>query len=233
MRITEPIKTQVDGLLFDILRADQAYALLREIGQHAGQINRCGFRPCFAPIQDALARDYLLAVAKLYDHPYPKYPTRSIRALVAAVKKSAGRLKGAKSPALRDRLARAGISVEELDDLPDSATTGRLIIWCQSRLALSNAVDSVNIWRAWNALKFRRDKVIAHNEILSSNPIPNLQWQQVADLLELAKKIVDLVSTAYLNLFLTSDDGLFFRSTDAERSTACLRRFLRNAGFPS
>jgi hypothetical protein len=95
-------------------------------------------------------------------------------------------------------------------------------------LAEGDTIESVNIWRSWNALRFRRDKVIAHNEFVSSELVPNLTWNQVSALLELAKIIVNLVSSGYLNYFLTADDGSFLLTGDVEQSTVCLRRLLRS-----
>ena len=175
-----------------------------------------------------LGKDYLLSVAKLFDQPHRKYSTRSIRALVTAVKASASNLKVTKSPALRNRLAQVGINTDDFYDLPDSGITERLIEWCQSQLAEGDTIESVNIWRSWNALRFRRDKVIAHNEFVSSELVPNLTWDQVSALLELAKIIVNLVSSGYLNYFLTADDGSFLLTGDVEQSTVCLRRLLRS-----
>jgi hypothetical protein len=229
--MNQSLEEHVEGLTADIFRADQAYLLLREIGRHARQINERAFGAFFAPIQDALVRDYLLTVAKLYDSPHRGYPTRSIRVLIAIVKKSKGALKVAKSPALRNRFSRAGINVGNFDALPDARITDRLITWCESKLAPGTTVESMKVWRTWSALKFRRDKVIAHNEMLSSYATPNLQSQQVGELLELAKQIVDLVSIGYLNRFLTADDTSFFPTSDAQRSTACLKRLLANAGL--
>jgi len=195
----EPIKNQVDGILADIFSADQAYALLREIGQHAERINQKHFGPFFAPVQDRLRKDCLLSIAKLYDQPHRRYSTRSIRALVDAVKASADNLNITKSPALLNRFVWAGINSDDFYDVADSAITERLVQWCQSRLAGRNTLASANIWRASEALKFRRDKVITHNELVSSDAAPDLTWDRVNSLLELAKTIVDLVSSGYLN----------------------------------
>ena len=226
--MNQSLKKQVDGILADIFCADQAYTLLREIGQHAEEINQRHFGHFFAPIQDRLGKDYLLSVAKLYDPPHRKYWTRSIRTVVAAVKASANKVNITKSPALRNRFIRAGINSDNFYDLPDSAITERLIKWCESRLADGDTIESINIWRATEALGFRRDKVIAHNELLSSDPAPDLTWEQVNSLLELARTILDLVSSGYLNYFLTADDGSFFLSSEVKQSTVCLRRLLRS-----
>jgi hypothetical protein len=225
-RVNQSLKKQVDGILADIFCADQAYALLREIGQHAEEINQRHFGHFFAPMQDRLGKDYLLSVAKLYDPPHRKYPTRSIRTLVSALKASAKNVNITKSPALRRRFVRAGINSDNFYDLADSAITERLVEWCQSRLGNGDTIESVNTWRASEALRFRRDKVIAHNELLSSDPAPDLTWAQANSLLELARTVLDLVSTGYLNYFLTADDGSFFLTSDVEQAAVCLRRLL-------
>src|SRR5437667_441879 len=110
-------------------------------------------------------------------------------------------------------------SINDISDisLRRSKTDWGKIICSQSRNSMIRHIENT-----------RREKVIAHNELLSSEPAPDLTWAQVNSLLELARTMLDLVSSGYLNYFLTADDGSFFLTSEVEQSAVCLRRLLRS-----
>lgn len=66
------------GVAIDIFKAEQAFALLNEIGKRSEVINRENFGHLFGNLQDILVEQIILAVNKIYEHPNRRYPIRSI-----------------------------------------------------------------------------------------------------------------------------------------------------------
>jgi hypothetical protein len=224
MNIEELLKDQVKGIKSDIYQADQAYALLCQIGQSAGQINICKFGGFFAPIQDILVRDYVLGITKVFDVPNKRYPMRSIPAMVTLLKKSANDLKICQKTNMLKKLSSAGMVVSE--PLPDSDITLALIDHYNGKLPSKEKVD-----RTLDALKCKRDKDYVHNESIDPINFPETTWRETRELLELAKKFTDVISTGYLGLFLAVEDGPYLLGEDAKQPSRCLNRLLIKAGI--
>jgi len=79
MNAKETVKSYMDGIVADLFAAEQAYALLKQIGQNANAINQANFGALFGPLQSVLSNACFLSVAKLFEKPSKNYPTRSIR----------------------------------------------------------------------------------------------------------------------------------------------------------
>ena len=79
MNAKETLKSYVvEGIVADLFAAEQTYALLKQIGQNANVINQANFGAFFGPLQWILSNDFFLSVARLFEKPSKKYPTRSI-----------------------------------------------------------------------------------------------------------------------------------------------------------
>jgi hypothetical protein len=231
MNIEELLKNQVDGIISDIYQADQAYALLCQIGQSAEKINLYNFGVFFAPIQDILVRDYVLGITKVFDAPDKKYPTRSIPAMIALLKDSANELKLCQKTNMLKKLSSAGMDIRVIESLSDSDITLALIGHYNGKLPSKEKVDGFKAWRTLDALKYKRDKVYAHNESIDPTNFPETTWQETRELLELAKNFTDVISTGYLGYFLVVENGPYLLSGDAQRPSRCLNRLLIKAGI--
>jgi hypothetical protein len=74
-----PIKDLISkGLVIDIFQAEEALTLNRFIGKNAGILNNNNFGNLFGSMQFILSRHFILAVARLYAAPNPRYPIRII-----------------------------------------------------------------------------------------------------------------------------------------------------------
>jgi hypothetical protein len=92
MNAKETVKSYMDGIVADLFAAEQAYALLKQIGQNANAINQANFGALFGPLQSVLSNACFLSVAKLFEKPSKNYPTRSIRSVLELLERSSNEL---------------------------------------------------------------------------------------------------------------------------------------------
>jgi hypothetical protein len=78
----EKLKDVIEsGLVSDIFRMERAYYLYKEIGNNADRLNAWeygNYGDFFGAVQKALATEAALAVARVFDPPNPKFPTRCL-----------------------------------------------------------------------------------------------------------------------------------------------------------
>lgn len=233
MSLEQLLRDQTDGVISDISQADQAYALLFLIGQHAANINGATFGGFFAPIQDILVRDYILAITKTFGVPNRNYPIRSIPKTIDLLEQSLKELRISQRYPLLRRLFCAGVDVGTLRQSSDSEITLALLNHYKAKLPSKETIEGFTAWRTLDALKSKRDKVIAHNEGIDPMNLPPVQWKATQDLLALAKSFIGVVSVGYLSYFLTDDDGNYILTSDAQPPSRCLHRLLVKAGVIS
>lgn len=77
----------MNGIVKELFFADQTKALTVTIGKHSSAVNYNGFGDLFGSLQNILSDHQTLAVAKIYDPPSNKYPTRSIPAMLSFIEK--------------------------------------------------------------------------------------------------------------------------------------------------
>src|SRR5260370_1099939 len=92
-----PVKDEIanhlrQGIEADLFTAEQTYALLKQIGQNANAINQANFGEFFGPLQSVLSNAVFLSVAKLFEEPSKKYPTRSISSVLKLLESSSHEL---------------------------------------------------------------------------------------------------------------------------------------------
>ena len=83
MNPTEELKDIIkNGLVSDILKMERAYFLHKAIGTNADILNASengSFGELFGAFQGAMESEAVLAVARVYDKPGKRHPTRCIR----------------------------------------------------------------------------------------------------------------------------------------------------------
>lgn len=212
------------GPVADIFHAERAYALLMTIGEHAAQINdsTSNFGELLGSIQGLAQVDVLLSVARLYDRPSGRNPTRCLETLLVDVEASGASLPGITDrQRLRQGLVQLGMTDCNADALirqPDPAAGVAAAAFLRSLLSQPKVVGDLQLVRVV------RDKRIAHNEDVRAPTGPT--WRAILDLIDLAKAIVGLLGWAYLNTVYMHDDGTYTLTSDAERPARAMLRML-------
>ena len=80
-------------------------------------------------------------------------------------------------------------------------------------------------------IRSRRDKVIAHNEVVDAKLLPRTRWQDAEALLNFAKNVMAGVGMAFFASAWADDSGHFGTSDDAESAAIELRELLRQSGI--
>lgn len=223
------------GVAVDLFHADEALSLDMFVGQRANEINKATFGAFFGSLQIILTRNLILHVARLYEQP--KEPTkrnpnpyliRSIPAAIGILKAHGNSLAIEQRSSLISALARREAPRDELEKLSDRELTDYLVSFIERRYSEAHP-DGVANSRVLEAIKTLRDKVVTHHEVIRPEDIPKPLYQEIEDLIELARTFVAAVGFGYLSIAYEADDGHYLMAGDARRSTTSLKRLLQAA----
>lgn len=223
------------GVATDLFHADEALSLEMFIGQQANEINKATFGAFFGSLQIILTRNLILHVARMYEMPKlptkrntEPYPIRSIRSAIETIKEHGDDLVIEQRSGLIAALARRGAPPDEIRKLSDRELTAYLVSFFEQRYSDAHP-NGVTNSQTLEALKTLRDKVVAHPEAIRLEDIPKPLYQEIENLVELARAFVSVVGFGYLSIAYEADDGHYFLAGDAKRSTTSLKRLLRAA----
>lgn|GEM_PF-1788337 len=217
------------GIAIDLYHVEQVLFLCEFIGGAADQINTAGFGQFFGDLQLILGRFLALQAARIFDRPTSRYPVRSIPAAITLLRTHSGSLAIAERPGLIGAMCRAGVRPGRMDGLSDPDLTRFVADFFDRRISDSHPEGQENA-RALLALKTVRDKRVAHAEAIAPDQLPRSTFADIHRLASLAKSFVGAVGIGYLSTAYEDDAGRYLMSSDAQRSTACLRRLLQRAG---
>jgi len=211
-----------EGLVADIFKAEQAYALLRVSGDRADEINdvsRGNFGSVFGALQAALTTEAALATARIFDNPHPRFPTRCMKGLLAYLVEHAERLPKIREPhQLRVSLARRPVP----ETLLASATQSHSAFPQELSTYATEQMKAAALDQSIARLRTLRNKGLAHNE---RTGIRGPTWSGVLQLLDLAKYVVGALGWAYFNIAYTAN-GEYILTQDAEAASRGLSRLL-------
>lgn len=221
------------GVEVDLFEADKAFLLDMFVGQHADMINKASFGEFFGSLQLILIRNLILHVVKMYEKPKEPtkrnpYPIRSIPAAIKILKEHGDDLMIEQRHNLIAALARRGAPPDEMENLSDRELTTYLVSFFEQRCSEEHPGGIANS-RTLEALKTLRDKVVTHPEAIRLEEMPKPLYQEIEDLMELARAFVAAIGSGYLNIIYEAEDGRYFMVDDARRSTTCLKRLLQAA----
>jgi hypothetical protein len=186
----------MEGIVADFFEAEQTYALLKQIGQNAEAINQANFGALFGPLQSVLSNAFLLSVAKLFEKPNRKYPTRSISSVLQLLERSSHELLIEQRIVVMRRLAAAGMNIESLEEMPDSEITLRIVQFYTASLPSTELATRCEMSKSLDAVVTRRDKVVAHNEMIDRSTLPQTSWADIEGLMSYAKGFIALWALA-------------------------------------
>ena len=231
MAAREIVKSYLmDGIVADLFVAEQTYALLKQIGQNANAINQANFGALFAPLQSVLSNAFFLLIAKLFEKPSKKYPTRSIPSVLQLLERSSHELAIEQRIAVMRRLAAAGMNIESLTEMPDAGITSTIVQFYTASLPSTKLATWCEMSKSLHAVVTRRDKVVAHNEMIDRSTLPQTSWKDIEQLMSYAKGFIDVVGIGYISMCFAADDGHYFLTQDARVASHVLSKLLIKAG---
>lgn len=216
------------GVLTDIFKAERAYEVLKTIGENAEAINtsESNFGELLGTLQGHAQTEALISIARLYDRPSTRYPTRCLQSLLDELEAKAELLPPiVERYNLASELSRLGMCSERaalLGPAPDADVTRAMVAFIRERLVQPSVLESIE------RVKTFRDKFIAHNE--AAHSIEGPTWSAVLQLLALAQELVGIVGWAYLSTVYIHE-GQYLPSSDAKRAGLAMRRMLEGLGI--
>jgi hypothetical protein len=218
-----------DGLASDIFRAERAIALLRVSGTRADEINngKGNFGELFGAFQTALTTEATLAVARLYDRPSQRYPTRCLVGVLSFLSEHNDELPHIREP---HQLGLALLTMNPPNELLKLAQDGAADFGKDFAAFVLELLSAQAREESIARLKHLRDKSLAHNEHVAAIDAPT--WNALIDLLDLAKRVVGILGWAYFSTAYTID-GEYLMSEDAQRASYALDRLLNILYVPA
>lgn len=218
---TEELKDILQkGLVADILTMETAYQLHKEIGVNADTLNSWengNFGELFGAIQNALASEAVLAAARIFDKPDTRYPTRCIGRALELMEQGINDLPEiVESHNTKLNLLESGADPEVIE----SVDKGKSVFIPLYVASVRRMLDSGEVVKKVEKLKYVRDKRIAHNEAAS---VVGPTWEAVLDLVGQAQSFAGVVGWAFFSIVYASDNS-YFLSEDAQRPARALRR---------
>jgi len=128
------------------------------------------------------------------------------------------------------RLAAAGMNIESLAQMSDSAITSTIVQFYNRSLPSTELVAWCEMSRSLHAVVTRRDKVVAHNEMIDRSSLPQTSWADIEQLMSYAKGFIDVVGIGYISMCFAADDGHYFLTQDARVASHVLSKLLIKAG---
>lgn len=224
----EEIITVDGGVARDLYHAMEVLYLDEFIGREASRLNAATFGQFFGSLQPVLGRFLVLQVARLFEFESPRYRINTIPAAIAVLRDHSDQLVVRERPNLIRRIARPGVPAENLEPLLDPDLTRFVADHFDQQISGPNSEGRDNA-EALRKLRTVRDKWVVHPEAIRLEDLPRSTFADIDRLLELAKRFVAAVGIGYLGASYDNDEGRFFLSGEAKRSTICLRRLLKEA----
>lgn len=184
------------GLANDIFKAEQSYELVKIIGLKINEINEgClkSYRELFGAIQYAFMTETILSVAKIYDSPSKKYPTRCLRGVLNFLDENANELPEISEPIqLREHLKFMSASITLINSISNNSS------YFAKNFSnyINNILNDPDRLDAIQKLKLLRDKSVCHNESINFK-IQGPTWASLKNLIEIAKNVVGVLGWAY------------------------------------
>ncbi|OGV49195.1 MAG: hypothetical protein A2X49_04485 [Lentisphaerae bacterium GWF2_52_8] len=191
------IEQQLRLILSAILDAERSFNLYKEIGSKTASLEKFGLKNYFGLSQRAFLSHMIISVVSIFEEPSKKYPTATLKEVIKRLQD-----KKQKLPKMDiTRLAEAreitspteGREISIWDELSvnddnERAATDKLATFLQT---LTPQNDEY-----WESLKFMRDKIFAHKEIIEDFKC-KVTDEYIDSLLKKARLAVKIIGKAY------------------------------------
>jgi hypothetical protein len=211
-----------DGLVSDIFRLERAESILGVIDPRASEINLGAghFGNLFGALQTALTTEAIMSIARIFDVPSKRYPTRCILGILEYLREHEADLPSIREP-YQLKLTLQSMQAPELLEHCAEETPGQFAVkfsdYIETLLNDSSRQESLT------KLRDLRDKGLAHNEHVTKINGPT--WIAIADFTAIAKQVVGVLGWAYFSTAYMIN-GEYILTNDAKSASRSLNRML-------
>jgi len=231
MSITNPNELLDDilfkGVLNELFRAEQYWALGREIARNVPRINQTRAKYLFGDLQHLFGYQITLALNKAFEPVNRRYPIRSIPTALKILKDQTNDLKMIRKDFLLQKLVGYGLNDAQLVGMSEAQLTKQVHQYFSDNLPSVENSDDLSI--ALAALKIARDKTIAHHEAVDISTIPKTTFKHVYDLMSYIREFLETVGSGYTDILYSKDSDWFFSNNQSEELASDLRWVLERA----
>ena len=205
------------GLIKEIFKLEEALFIYNKVSDNATNINDKSFGSFFGSIQRNLLDSIFLSLAKIYEYN-TNYEVRSIPNIRKTLEDHSNQIHVQQYSILqRDLKEYFDYDLLSGDDSNDICSE------------LSQFIQDKNPYtqNIAKAIKDSRDKLIAHSEMLiEREQLNRITWEEIDTLINFAKNIVGIISSAFFSSCYIDDNGNCSLTTDAKKAASCLNRLL-------
>ena len=220
---TEELKDIIkNGLVSDIFKMERAYHLHKAIGDNADIFDDSAngnFGELFGTVQGAMESEAVLAVARVYEKPGKRHPTRCIRRALDLMEQNSEELPDIVE-AYNTQLHLEGFGA--CTEVVRSVSLGKAQFITLYVPYIRDILNSDEILSKVGRLKDLRDKRIAHNDPAA---IVGPTWDALNELILQAQQFVGVVGWAFFGTVYIIDDS-YLLSSDAQRPSRALNRLV-------
>ncbi|MBD2510102.1 hypothetical protein H6G91_22865 [Nostoc muscorum FACHB-395] len=211
-----------NGIKFDLLAVETAILLYETIGNYQSELADKNFEHLFGNIQLLLAKDIVLSISKIFDNN-DRFSLRSLYAAIKIINNNSHELKIEYRIQLEEKLGIWGLDRKCLIAMTDSELTTLVGKMLNDKMPSKDDIK---------AIKNIRDKRLAHDECIDEAKISVILWQELDNLVELAKSILGIIGNHYLGS-LYEINGEYTLSENALIESRSLVRLFKQAGIIS
>jgi AbiU2 len=217
----------LDGIAGEILWAEEAKAFIQKISDHSDAINAAQYGHLFGSLQTIMTDRLMLSVAKIYDRPDRRYPTRSIPAVLELIGTNASIWRLRHRSVLEKLLIDEGRNENLIRSTPDADLIGLVVGHYERSRPDENKASHCPLSAALMAVREARNKVLAHNEAVEQSARNRTTWRGLDDLIAYAKDFVCVISSGFTDSYYGEHSDDFLLSIDAGRLSRDLERLLK------
>jgi hypothetical protein len=219
----------MNGIVTEIFWADQAKAAAVLIGDHSVSINAEGFGEVFGHLQSILSERETMAVAKMYDPPDKRFPTRSIPAMLRLIEQYAGLWSLPQRHMLEHLMIDEGSDPSFVRGMSNQQIASDVAYHFNQTFPQKGKAGSCKLSAALEAVREARNKVLAHNEAIDKAARTLATWGDTKSLVDYAKDFACVIGFGFLGVYLGHGHVDYMLGHDARRFAFNLSQLLDRA----
>ena len=188
----------LNGIQSELFWAKEARAIAVIIGKHSQRINSTRFASLFGKLQEIFSERETLCIAKIFDRPSKKFPTRSIPSILNLISEHARVWSLPERIYLEDILSSVGYNLFERKN--NEQISLETVEFFKRTLPSVDRKDIDDLSRALDRVFQSRDKVHAHNEAILRTERNLPSWTDTKILIEYTENFIKIISRSFLGL---------------------------------
>ena len=216
----------MNGIAKELFFADHTKDLAVVIGKHSGTVNSKGFGDLFGSLQSILSDHQTLCVAKIYDPPSKKYPTRSIPAILSFIEKHSSLWSLPQRHILEKLIVDEGHNPTTVHGMNNQQLSLAVVSHFNQTMPQSGKAGHCSLSAALETVREARNKVHAHNEAIDKAARKLPTWGGVESLINYAKDFACVIGFGFLSLYLGNTHKDYLLATDARQASGKMEKLL-------